>query len=493
MKLPDPRPLPKPVLRALDEDAVLTGPEERIRHAAAQSYPDLIRLRRGELPDAPDAVLLPADAGEVARVLAACSDEYVAVVPFGGGTSVVGGVDPHRGGLHLLVALDISRMRDVDVDGRSLTARLGPGLRGPEAEAALGAAGVTLGHFPQSFEYATIGGFAATRSAGQASTGYGRFDDLVTSARLVAPAGELRTLDTPHTAAGPAIRELIIGSEGTLGVITEVGVRVRPAPAARRHEAWMAADFDSGREIVRALAQDGVAPDVVRLSNREETRMSLAMSSSDGLARRAFDSYLRLRGRAEGCILIYGWHGDRESIARRRTLAARATRNGGGAYLGRAPGEAWERGRFEGPFLREALLDHGLFVETLETAHTWSRLEELYRAVGGALSASLEEQGTPGIVLCHVSHAYPDGASLYFTWIARRRVGDEIEQWRAVKSAACNAIVGAGGTITHHHAVGRDHAPYMEAEVGRLGLEALRAVKERLDPNGIMNPGKLLA
>jgi alkyldihydroxyacetonephosphate synthase len=490
--VPEPRPLPKAVVSGLAEDAVLTAPEDRIRHAAAQSYPDLIRLRVGRLPDVPDAVIVPADAGEVAQVLAACSDQYVAVVPFGGGTSVVGGVDPYRGGFDLLVSLDLSRLRDVEVDRRSLTARLGAGLRGPEAEAALGAAGVTLGHFPQSFEYATIGGFAATRSAGQASTGYGRFDSLVTSARLTAPAGELQTLETPHTAAGPALRELILGSEGTLGVITEVGVRVRPAPELRRHEGWIAADFESGLEIARALAQEGVAPDVFRLSDGDETRTSLAMSSGGGLARRAFERYLRLRGRADGCILIYGWNGDRESVARRRSLAARLTRDGGGAYLGRAPGEAWERGRYEGPFLRETLLDHGLFVETLETSHTWSRLGELYGAVGGALRTSLAEQGTPGIVLCHVSHLYPDGASLYFTWIARRRIGEEIEQWRAVKAAACDAIVGAGGTITHHHAVGRDHAPYMSAEIGDLGIETLRAVKERLDPNGIMNPGKLL-
>jgi alkyldihydroxyacetonephosphate synthase len=220
--------------------------------------------------------------------------------------------------------------------------------------------------------------------------------------------------------------------------------------------------------------------------------MSLAMSGGEGLARRAFESYLRLRGRGDGCILIYGWDGDRESVARRRTLAARVTRDGGGAHLGQRPGEAWRRGRYEGPFLRETLLDHGLFVETLETSHTWSRLGELYAAVAGALGSSLAQQGTPGIVLCHVSHLYPDGASLYFTWIARRRIGEEIEQWRTVKAAACEAIVGAQGTITHHHAVGLDHVPYMAAEIGDLGLDVLRAVKQRLDPAGIMNPGKLV-
>jgi alkyldihydroxyacetonephosphate synthase len=490
--LPPPAALPDALIGAVGAESVLTGSEDRLRHAAGMSYPDLVRLRTGRIEDAPDAVVVPPDAEAVAAVIAACAREGVAVVPFGGGTSVVGGVDPVRDGFERLISLDLTRLRSVSVDSRSLTARLGPGLTGPEAERALGESGVTLGHFPQSFERATIGGFAATRSAGQASSGYGRFDELVTSVRLVAPAGELRTRETPHTAAGPALRELILGSEGMLGAITDVAVRVRPAPEHRRYEGWATADFESGADVVRELAQEGVAPDVVRLSDRDETRVSLALSGTEGLTRRALDAYLRLRRRIDGCILIVGWEGEREAVRRRRTLAARVLRAGGSAYLGVRPGRAWHRGRFEGPYLRDELLDLGYMVETLETAHTWTRLGELYRAVGGALAGALEGQGTPGLVFCHLSHAYRDGASLYFTFLARRRAGEEIEQWRAAKHAACDAIVDAGGTITHHHAVGRDHAPYMRAEVGELGLDALRAVKQRLDPAGVMNPGKLL-
>jgi alkyldihydroxyacetonephosphate synthase len=253
----------------------------------------------------------------------------------------------------------------------------------------------------------------------------------------------------------------------------------------------MAPDFEAGSEIVRSLAQADVLPDVLRLSDREETRVSLAVAGG-GAGKRALDAYLRLRRRAEGCIVICGWEGEREAIERRRALAARLLRAEGAAALGRAPGEAWRRGRYEGPYLRDALLEAGYMVETLETAHEWSRLGELYAAVGGALREALDAEGTPGVVLCHVSHAYRDGASLYFTFLARRLPGRELEQWHAVKAAASEAIVATGGTITHHHAVGRDHAPYMRAEVGEVGLEALRAVKERLDPAGIMNPGKLL-
>jgi alkyldihydroxyacetonephosphate synthase len=490
--LPEPRPLPPEIADAVGSEAVLAGREDRVRHAAGRSYPDLVRLRSGRLEDAPDAVVLPATTAEVARVLEICSRRGVAVVPFGGGTSVVGGVEPLRGRFDTLLSLDLRRLRGADADRRSLTATLGVGLRGPEAEEALRARGVTLGHFPQSFECATVGGFAATRSAGQASSGYGRFDELVTAIGLTAPAGELRTLEVPHTAAGPALRELVSGSEGTLGVITSVTARVRPLPERRRYEGWMAADFAAGAEIARSLAQGDALPDVVRLSDEAETRVALGFSGAPRAARALLARYLRVRRRRGGCMIVCGWEGKREAVERRRALGARTLRAGGAVALGGAAGRAWDRGRYDAPYVRDELIDLGYLVETLETAHTWSRLDELYRAVRAAIADSLEVQGTPGLVMCHLSHVYRDGASLYFTFLARRRPGAEIDQWRAVKAAASEAIVDVGGTITHHHAVGRDHAPYMRAEVGELGIEVLKAVKARLDPTGIMNPGKLI-
>jgi alkyldihydroxyacetonephosphate synthase len=487
VSLPDARPVPEAVRRAAGE--VLDGAEDRLRRAAGRSYPDLVRLRRGRLEAAPDAVLRPPDARAVEAVLAACAAAGVAVVPYGGGTSVVGGLDAIADGHNAVVSLDLSALVSVELDTTSLTARLGAGLSGPDAEAALAARGATLGHFPQSFEQATIGGFAATRSAGQASSGYGRFDELVTALELSAPSGRLGTRAIPHTAAGPSLRELVLGSEGTLGVITEVSCRIRPAPAERIYEGWMAEDFASGREIVRDLAQRHEAPDVLRLSDEEETRVSLELAGTEGLQRRALDAYLSLRRRQGGCLMICGWEGDAESVRRRRSLGQTRLRLGGAVPLGTSAGRSWDRNRYGGPYLRDELMNLGVLVETLETAHTWSRLDELYRAVGDALRGSLGERS---IVICHISHAYADGASLYFTFLARARPGEELEQWRAAKTAACEAIVAAEGTITHHHAVGRDHAPYMRAEVGELGLEALRAVKDRLDPAGIMNPGKLL-
>jgi len=490
--IPAPRPLPPAIAEAVGAGAVLDGHEHRVRRAAGRSYPDLVRLRAGRLADAPDAVVLPGNEGELARVLEICGREGIGVVPFGGGTSVVGGVEPLRGAFERLITLDLRRLQGVEVDQTSMTATMGPGLRGPEAEEMLAAQGFTLGHFPQSFEYATIGGFAAARSAGQASSGYGRFDELVTSLRLTSPVGTLSTLKTPHTAAGPSLRELALGSEGALGVITQITARVRRVPERRRYDAWMAADFTSGADIVRTLAQSQSLPDVIRVSDEAETRTSLGMSGTGAGKRALLGGYLRVRRRDHGSIVICGWEGEPEAVERRRSIGNRILRSGGAAALGSAPGRAWERGRYDGPYLRDELMDLGYLVETLETSHEWSELRHLYEEVRAAINAALASQGTHGLVTCHLSHAYPDGASLYFTFIAARRPGAELEQWRAAKSAASEAIVEAGGTITHHHGVGRDHVPYMRAEIGELGIDALRAVKERLDPAGIMNPGKLV-
>ena len=354
--LPEPRPIPDAVRAAPGE--VLDGSDERIRHATGRSYPDLVRLRTGRLEHAPDAVLRPPDAAGVEAVLDACAAAGIAVVPFGGGTSVVGGLEALAGGHSAVVSLELSDLRSVELDSQSLTARLGPGLTGPEAEAALGALGATLGHFPQSFEEATIGGFAATRSAGQASSGYGRFDDVVTSIELVAPTGRLRTRQIPHTAAGPSLRELVLGSEGTLGVITDVSCRVRPSPRVRVYEGWITEDFHAGREIVRDLAQRHEAPDVLRLSDEEETRVSLELAGTEGLRKRALDAYLSLRRRQGGCLMICGWEGERDDVSRRRGISQSRLRLGGAVPLGRSAGNSWYGNRYGGPYLRDELMQH---------------------------------------------------------------------------------------------------------------------------------------
>jgi alkyldihydroxyacetonephosphate synthase len=480
------------LIEAAGADNVHVSSEDRLRHSGGQSYLDLLSRRSGRIEAAPDAVITIEDARRLGAVLEVCSAEGVAVVPFGGGSSVVGGVTPRDTGFERVVSVDTVGLRSFSVDPVSLTATLGAGLRGPEAEGLLSSKGLTLGHFPQSFEYATIGGFAATRSAGQASSGYGRFDSLVSAVRIVTPAGPMSTIETPHTAIGPSLRELIIGSEGAFGVIPEVTVRVRRQPAVRRYEAWMAPGFEEANEIIRGLAQRDALPTVARVSDRTESEISLGTSVPEGAAGDLFRSYLSLRGKGEGCLMIVGLEGDAPEVRQRRADLNRALRRGGAISLGRAGGSGWEKGRFHGPYLREALLDHGLVVETFETAQQWSSHRALYESVRDAVERQLALSGMSGIVMCHLSHAYRDGASLYFTVIASPGPAGPAESWQSVKRAAAEAIQAGGGTLSHHHATGRDHGPWLDGEIGNLGVETLAAVKRTLDPAGIMNPGCLV-
>ncbi|MFF2364296.1 FAD-binding oxidoreductase [Streptomyces sp. NPDC058122] len=479
-----PEPPPAPVLDALADavggaEQVRTDAETRIRHTRGKSTPDLLKIRAGDAGDAPAAVVLPATHDEVLAVLRVCAEHGLAVVPFGGGTSVVGGLAPERSAF---VALDLRRMNAMlGIDPVSRTATLQPGLRAPDAEALLAEHGFTLGHFPQSYEWATIGGFAAARSSGQASAGYGRFDEMVLGLTLATPEGTLDTGRAPRSAAGPDLRQLVLGSEGAFGVITSVTVRIKPLPRTRVYEGWRFASFEEGATALRRLAQDGPRPTVLRLSDETETFVGLAQPDAIGSADAA----------TAGCTAIAGYEGTEEETARRREEAAVVLRAAGGTYLGAEPGERWAHGRYSAPYLRDALLDAGAFAETLESATFWSRVPELYAAVRTALTETLSAAGTPPLVMCHISHVYENGASLYFTVVSAQGE-DAVAHWAPAKEAANEAVLSAGGTISHHHGVGTDHRDWYLREAGPLGVEALRAVKERLDPEGVLNPGILL-
>lgn len=452
----------------------------RALHLGGKSTPDLLRRRLDDPQAAPDAVVSPADHAEVAGVLRVCDDRSIAVVPFGGGTSVVGGVDPVPGAHRAVIALDLRRTASLRaLDEVSLLATFGAGTTGPQAEELLGARGYTLGHFPQSFVYASLGGFAATRSSGQASRGYGRFDDLVHALRVATPRGDLDLGRAPASAAGPDLRELFLGSEGAFGVLTEVTVRIRPVPAATAYRAWTFPDFASGAAAFREATQRGIRPTVLRLSDETETRVNATLGGH----------LTRLRG----CLAVATFEGANASEAESTRDALDTVFSAHGAKSrGEDPARSWERGRFASPGLRDTLMDVGVLAETLETATTWAQLPALKRAVTEALSASLTAAGTKPIVMCHISHVYPAGASLYFTVVAAL-TDDPQGQWAGAKDAASRAIGESHGTITHHHAVGRDHRAYLESEIGPLGVAVLRAVKATLDPNGIMNPGALIA
>lgn len=471
---------------------VRTGDLDRIQCCAGRGYLDLVRLRSGRVHRAPDAVLLPANGDELRDALSVCREHSIAVVPFGGGTSVVGGVEPIKGEHRAVIALDLRRIADVlHFDRASMTVRVGAGMRVAELERRLSEDGLTLGHFPQSFEQVTVGGCAATRSAGQASGGYGRFETMVLGLSLIAPAGRISLPAMPATAAGPSLRQLIVGSEGTLGVIDEVSLRVRRAPERRAYEGLLFADLPSGVATLRDLAQEGCTPTVARLSEQQETQLSIAMSASS-LKSRVGLRVAGLRGYRRPCLAIFGFEGTEAEVFARRRRALTVARMHGAMHVGERPGHAWLASRYDGPYLRDELLTHGVMVETIETATQWSNLEPLRVAVTGAVAGALESLRTPGLVGCHISHVYESGASLYFTFLAPMLRGGEEEQWRAVKSAASEAICLHGGTISHHHAVGVDHAQWLERELGPTGIEALLAVKRQLDPTGIMNPGKLL-
>jgi alkyldihydroxyacetonephosphate synthase len=484
------------LVEALGADGVKDDNASRARHAGGQAYSDIIRRRRGDASDAPDAVLLPANTQAISDVLRICTADRVAVVAWGGGTSVVGGLSSLRGDCDSVVALDLSRLdRLLSVDQLSLTATFEPGIRTPAAEAALAEHGLTLGHVPQSYERASLGGYVVTRSAGQASSGRGRIDDMLVGARLLTPVGELVLPAMPGSAAGPDLRRLVLGSEGTLGIVTEVTLRVSPIPAATRYEGWAARSWDDGVRIMRRLAQEGPKPDIVRLSDPSETTVSLALSGTAGLKRRGLDGWLRAHGVHSGCLIIVGYEGSVRDVRHRRREVRRLLRAERAVTLGTSAGNSWVHHRFAAPYLRDTLLDAGVLAETLETATTWSQLPGLYAGVGSALAESLQHDGKPPLIGCHISHVYPTGGSLYFTVLAHADSGHELEQWSAAKHAANEAIVAAGGTASHHHAVGTAHREIVATDLGGtagIGVDALRALKAHLDPAGILNPGKLL-
>jgi alkyldihydroxyacetonephosphate synthase len=480
-----------------------TDHRERAWHSAGKSYKDLVRLRQLALERATDAVVYPRNEAEVASVLACCREMRAAVVPFGGGTSVVGGIEPEPGQQRVVVTLDLAFLnRVLEIDDVSQTATVEAGIFGPELEARLAERGFTLGHYPQSFEFSTLGGWIATRSSGQNSLAYGGIEKLVESLRIVSPEGTVQTLRVPRRGDGPDVGQILIGSEGVYGVIVAATVRIRRAPAERDYFMYAFKDFAGGVEIARGLVQSSAAPALVRVSDEEETTASLVLGSRGGgsglrhagrrMARKAIEwrlERLGIRPPAMATLLI-GLEGTRDENRRQRQLVRQQLRHANCVYLGRTLGKRWLATRFELPYLRDELMDNHLLVDTLETATTWARLPELYAAVRVAIYQAAAAEGEPIVVFTHVSHLYRDGASLYFSLLGRQKRADPIGQWWAIKRAANEAIRGQGAVISHHHGVGLDHRDH----TGRAPVEQnmLSQLKQALDPAGIMNPGKLI-
>lgn len=479
---------------ALRSVTALTGPGrvktdgyERAFHARGRSYPDMLCLRGGRIDPAPDAVVYPASAEEVLAVVRFAAERRIAVVPFGGGSSVVGGVNalsnPDQTGI---VTLDMTLMnRVLGIDAEARVARIEAGIYGPALESALQAKGFTLSHYPQSFEFSTLGGWIAARGAGHQSNRYGKAEDWLVAATLVTPAGSWKTEAFPASAAGPQFRDLIAGSEGALGVITEAEVRIHPVPEAKDYRGYIFMDYSAALAAARTLMQSDVHTAMIRLSDPDETYFLQALHMG-GEADRS----------AQFCLMLVGIEGDKAIVDASRERSQAIIEANGGMHMGDHFGTAWYKGRFTMPYLRDPLMDRGLAVDTLETATRWSNLGHLHaavtQAIGDAMAARPGLPGSKGIVMAHVSHAYEDGASLYFTYVYVRDPDDPLGQWQSIKQAASETILANGGTISHHHGVGTDHLPYLLREKGPLALSMLRAVKNQVDPLDILNPGKLI-
>lgn len=464
----------------------------RVRHSRGQSFPDLVALRSGEVGAFPDGVAFPTGEKEVADLLDYARRTGAQVIPRGGGTSVVGGVNVCPDGRPALV-VNLERMdKLVDLDERSNLATFGAGVRGPWVEARLQAHGYTLGHFPQSFEYSTLGGWVSARSSGQQSLRYGRIEDLFRGGRVLTPEGPIDLPPFPASAAGPDLRGLVLGSEGRLGLIAAATVRVRPVPERERFWGIMFPGWEAGTSAVRDLAQEPHALSMLRLSDPEETRTQLRLTLNP-YVRRLLDGLLTRRNlTAEKCLMMLAATGDPSAVRKSHLLARTVARAHGGVVVGDIAGRQWRNNRFRLPYLRDTLWEKGWAVDTLETATTWDRLMPTANGVLSALRTTLDDGRV--LAMAHVSHVYPTGASLYFTFFFRLAGDPEgtLARWQALKSAALREILVRGATVTHHHGVGTDHLPYMEAEKGKIGVNALESVRRTVDPEGLMNPGKLL-
>ena len=480
LKLASPRVQPPAALAEI----CASDDHARASHALGKSYTDVVNGFRGRFEHVPDFVARPRKEAEIERLLEWCAAERVAAIPFGGGTSVVGGVTPDvPPSYNGAISLDLRALDGVlEVDDISLAARIQAGASGPLLEAQLAEHGLTLRHFPQSFEYATLGGWIATRAAGHFATGRTHIEDFVESTRAITPLGAWESRRLPGSGAGVSPDRMLAGSEGTLGVITEAWLRVQPRPQHRRSAGVLFSDWSAGADSVRALAQSGLSPANCRLIDAREAAMTMAGDGNNALLVLGFESTdhpvdeMLARG-----LAVCAEHG---GIVPERADA----REGGSDAVG-----SWREAFLGAPYTRDVLVAMGVLAETFETAITWDRFARFHEQVKAAGEQALREVcGADGRVTARFTHVYADGPAVYFTAIAPARRGEEVEQWAAVKRAVCDAILAEGGTITHHHAVGRDHRPWYDAQRPDPFAAALAGAKAAVDPHAIMNPGVLI-
>lgn len=478
---------------------VATDRRNRVLHAYGKSFRDLWRARRGEVTRAPDAVVFPGAHAEVEQLLAVARAHGAKIIPFGGGTNIVGAVEASPAITAPVVTVSLRRMnRLLALDEVSGVATLETGALGPELEAALNARGFTLGHFPDSFEFSTLGGWLAMRAAGMQSDARGKIEDMVVALKVATPAGTLVTPVVPKAAAGPDLNQVIVGSEGALGLITEATMRVyRQQPRAYR--GVLMPDFKTGLEFMRRCWAEGLVPATMRLSNPEETEFGMCLKPpSTGLKHwltQAAGWWLR-HGRGfqleQACLLILGWEGSPAEIDRQRRAVLRLVRSCNGFDAGARVGDAWYKRKYDYPYLRDLVMKHGGMVDVTESSVLWKDALAVYERIHAALHAGLRRGEFPGYVGCHLSHSYPTGVCLYFTFAAASDPADPLGHYLRAKRLVMDLLLDAGAALSHHHSIGYEHLPWLARSAGATGLHTLRGLKATLDPDNLCNPGKLV-
>jgi alkyldihydroxyacetonephosphate synthase len=483
-----------PPSRLPEHPLIDTSPEIRVRHARGQSLPDWLAMRSGRFELFPDGVAFPTSSAQVADLLATARQQDWTVIPYGGGTSVVGHINPLPDTRPVLT-LSLAKLNHlITLDRSSQLATIGAGASGPQLEALLKPHGYTLGHFPQSFELSTLGGWIASRSSGQQSLQYGRIEQLFAGGRVETLGGSMMIPTMPASSAGPDIREIIMGSEGRFGIITEATVRVSRLPEREEFRVYFLPDYASAEAAVREIAQTRLPLSMLRVSNAEETRTQLILAGHK-IAIAGLEKMLSWRGAGEGkCMLTVGFTGSHGKVRYAMSELSRILKQHDAVATGKTLGNRWQQNRFKAPYLREALWKLGYAVDTLETAVDWPKVTSYTRDVEEALRNGLADEKETVLAFSHLSHLYAQGSSIYTTYVYRvgRTYEDTLSRWSRLKAAASKEIVRHGGTISHQHGVGRDHAPYLPAEKGEQGMAVLRALASHFDADRRLNPGKLL-
>lgn len=483
-----------PASRMPPHALIQTDPETRVRHARGQSLPDWLAMRSGNFGFFPDGVALPSQSSQVQELLQFARANNIEVIPYGGGSSVAGHINPRNVDRPVLT-ISLSRMNKLtEIDRPSQLATFGAGTAGPDVEAQLKPHGFMLGHFPQSWELSTVGGWVASRSSGQQSLRYGRIEQLFAGGRIETTEGTLEIPTIPASSAGPDIREIIMGSEGRMGIITDVKVRVTPMPEQENFYVGFLPNWSDAVAAVRALVQQRVPLSMVRLSNEVETSTQVRLATNPAVVN-VMDKLLKLRGAGdEKCMITFGVTGTKQQCRSSFSQALKILKQFGVVHTGTILGKKWQENRFKAPYLRHGLWTKGYAVDTLETASDWSRVPRMVESVETAIKTALDGDGEKVHVFTHLSHVYAQGSSSYTSYVFRcgNTYEETYDRWQRIKAAASKAIVANGGTISHQHGVGADHAPYLAAEKGALGMSAIRSLCNHFDPAHIMNPGKLL-